>query len=86
MSENNNILKLPVLMLRTKTVFPYMLISFEITNKRMINAVKETMLDERGLPFCAQKNTTHMPTMEDVYDYGVIGKIKRVLRTITKTA
>lgn len=82
MGKNTNILEIPVLVLKVNTVFPNMIIGFDISKKKSINAVKEAMLKDQLVFLCVQKNVdAQIPTESDIYKWGVIGKIKQSLNT-----
>ena len=82
MGRKKNIFELPILVLKAKTVFPNMVVGFDISKKRTINAVKEAMLKDQLVFLCVQKNLiAEIPTEDDIYKFGVIGKIRQSLNT-----
>lgn len=79
MSEE--IKQLPVLALRGITVFPGMLIHFDISRDITIKAVENAMLDDQIVFLAAQKDSeVNEPTMDDLHRFGCIARIKQMMR------
>ena len=72
---------MPVLAMRGANIFPHTVISLDIQRNISINAVEEAMRRGQRIFVSAQKDAMcEMPKFDDVYEYGVIAKIKQLLR------
>lgn len=72
---------IPLIPLRGLTVFPYMVIHFDVGRERSINALEEAMVNDQLVFLVAQKEAeTNAPTLEDIYEVGTIAKIKQMLK------
>ncbi len=79
--EVENILSLPMIPLRGLTVFPNMVLHFDIGREKSINALEKAMVRNQYIFLSAQKDeNTDLPTPEDFYHIGTIGKIKQMLK------
>ncbi|WP_026478848.1 endopeptidase La [Alkaliphilus transvaalensis] len=84
--EENKILhengrKLPMIPLRGLTVFPYMVLHFDVGRQRSINALEEAMVNDQLIFLATQKEAeVNMPTPDDFYQVGTISKIKQMLK------
>ncbi|MGL5151490.1 MAG: endopeptidase La [Clostridium sp.] len=76
-----NKLTLPLLPLRGITVFPDMVIHFDVGRNKSIEAIKEAM-DADGYIFLASQKDGNVddPTKEDIYEVGTICEIKQMLK------
>ncbi len=71
---------LPVLPLRGLTVFPYMLIHFDVGREKSVNAVEEAMLRGRKIFLVAQIDpSVEFIQYEDMYNVGTVCSIKQIL-------
>lgn len=74
-------LALPMIPLRGLTVFPNMVLHFDIGREKSINALEKAMVLNQYIFLSAQKDeSTDLPTPEDFYHIGTIGKIKQMLK------
>jgi ATP-dependent Lon protease len=72
---------LPLLPLRGLTVFPYMILYFDVGREKSIKALEEAMLNDQLIFLVAQKEAKNdSPTKEDIYNVGTISKVKQLLK------
>ena len=72
---------LPLLPLRGLTVFPYMVLHFDVGRDKSIKAVEEAMNNEQLIFLSTQKDIkTDDPKPEDVYTFGTVSKIKQIMK------
>jgi ATP-dependent Lon protease len=72
---------LPLIPLRGLTVFPYMVLHFDVGRERSVNALEEAMVSDQMVFLSSQKEAeTTSPTSEDVYEVGTISRIKQMLK------
>ncbi len=73
--------KMPLIPLRGITVFPYMVIHFDVGREKSINALEKAMVEDSLILLCAQKDAkTDKPTTDDFYHIGTVAKIKQMLK------
>ena len=78
---NTNIITIPAIPLRGMTIFPNMIIHFDIGREKSIAALEEAMLNEGEVFLVAQKDPeVESPTRDDIYTIGTICKIKQLLK------
>ncbi len=71
---------LPVLLLRGLVLFPGMILSFDVGRVKSIAAIDEAMKKDQRIFVVAQKNVKeNNPELKDLYEIGVIAKIKQVI-------
>lgn len=84
MSEAKKIIKkqvLPLLPLRGLTVFPYMILHFDVGRAKSIKALEEAMINNQLIFLVAQKDAKNdSPSEEDIYSVGTISKVKQLLK------
>ncbi len=82
MSENEvQYIEMPLIPLRGLSIFPYMVVHFDIGRKRSIKALEQAMLKDQLIFLTTQKNMEEdSPTGEDFYHVGTICKIKQMLK------
>ena len=72
---------LPLLPLRGLTVFPYMIIPFDVGRVASIKAIEECMIKNQKIFLVTQKDPAdNRPKIEDIYDVGTISKIKQLIK------
>ncbi|MBG0763968.1 MAG: LON peptidase substrate-binding domain-containing protein, partial [Tissierellales bacterium] len=72
---------LPMIPLRGMHIFPGMVIHFDVGREKSINALEESMVKDSIIFLTTQKDSiTEIPTEEDYYEYGVVCKIKQMLK------
>jgi ATP-dependent Lon protease len=73
--------KLPLLPLRGLTVFPYMVLHFDVGRDRSVAALEEAMVNDQEIFLATQKETrVEEPGEEDIYSVGTVTKIKQLLK------
>lgn len=84
MYESRKILKkqvLPLLPLRGLTVFPYMVLHFDVGRLKSIKALEEAMINNQLIFLVAQKDAKNdAPTEEDIFRVGTISRVKQLLK------
>lgn len=84
MSEMKKIIKkqvLPLLPLRGLTVFPYMILHFDVGRVKSIKALEEAMINNQLIFLVAQKDAKNdSPAEDDIYNVGTISKVKQLLK------
>jgi ATP-dependent Lon protease len=84
MSEMKKIIKkqaLPLLPLRGLTVFPYMILTFDVGREKSIKALDEAMINNQLIFLVTQKDAKNdAPEEEDIYRVGTISRVKQLLR------
>ncbi len=79
--ENKQGRQLPMIPLRGLTVFPYMVLHFDVGRERSINALEEAMVNDQLIFLATQKEAeVNLPTPNDFYQVGTISKIKQMLK------
>ncbi len=79
MSES--IKSLPLLPLRGLSIFPYMLLHFDVGREKSIRALEEAMLNDQIIFLVTQRDpTVDKPKEEDFYEVGTISRIKQLLK------
>lgn len=79
--EDQQIMTLPMIPLRGLSVFPNMVLHFDIGREKSINALEKAMVMNQYIFLAAQKDeNTDLPTPEDFFHVGTIGKIKQMLK------
>ncbi|SET29502.1 ATP-dependent proteinase. Serine peptidase. MEROPS family S16 [Natronincola peptidivorans] len=72
---------MPLIPLRGLTVFPYMVIHFDVGRERSINALEEAMVHDQLVFLVSQKEAEiTAPSLNDIYQVGTIAKIKQMLK------
>lgn len=84
MSERSKSTKkqvLPLLPLRGLTVFPYMIMHFDVGRVKSIKALEEAMINNQLIFLVAQKDAKNdLPSVDDIYKIGTISKVKQLLK------
>ena len=72
---------LPMVALKGLTIFPGMVIHFDIGREKSKKALEEAMVKDQKFFVATQKDENiDLPTTEDVYDIGTLVKIKQMLK------
>lgn len=70
---------MPAVALRGLTVFPHMIIHFDVSRQKSIIAVEQAMMQEQKLFLIAQKDmSVEEPVQEELYTIGTIACVKQV--------
>ncbi|MDO4869957.1 MAG: endopeptidase La [Bacillota bacterium] len=74
-------LDLPMIPLRGLSVFPNMVLHFDIGREKSINALEKAMVNNQYIFLSSQRDeNTDLPTTKDFYEIGTIAKIKQMLK------
>lgn len=80
-----NMITLPVIALRSMTVLPDMVIHFDISRKKSIQAVEEALASDEKVLLLTQKDAqVESPLPEDIYKTGTVAAIKQVIKLPNK--
>ncbi|MDR1496489.1 MAG: LON peptidase substrate-binding domain-containing protein, partial [Clostridiales Family XIII bacterium] len=72
---------MPLIPLRGLTVFPYMVLHFDIGREKSVSALEKAMVRDQIVFLAVQRDAeTDLPTKDDLYDIGCIVKIKQMLK------
>ena len=81
LKEQKNIRTLPLLPLRGLSIFPYMVLHFDVGREKSVKALEEAMINDQLIFLVTQKDAhTDLPTKEDFYEVGTVSKIKQLLK------
>ncbi|PAB58707.1 endopeptidase La [Anaeromicrobium sediminis] len=81
MEKKDKIQELPLIPLRGLSIFPYMVLHFDVGRERSIKALEEAMLNDQMIFLSSQKDAAvDIPTVDDFYSVGTICKIKQMLK------
>lgn len=76
-----NALIIPLIPLRGMTIFPNMVLHFDIGREKSINALEKAMIVNQHVFLVSQRDeNTELPTPEDFYAIGTVAKIKQMLK------
>lgn len=79
MTENTR--SLPLIPLRGITIFPYMVLHFDVGREKSILALEEAMLKDQQIFLVSQMDSrVDEPEEEDIYEVGTICDIKQILK------
>lgn len=77
-AEKRNI---PLIPLRGLSIFPYMVVHFDVGRDKSINALEEAMVNDSLIFLTSQKEANiDMPSPDDFYHIGTVCKIKQLLK------
>lgn len=80
-TDEEGLLVLPMIPLRGLTIFPNMVLHFDIGREKSINALENAMINEQYIFLSAQKDeNVALPTSDDFYEIGTIAKVKQMLK------
>ncbi len=79
--SDKSIRRLPLLPLRGLTIFPYMILHFDVGRSRSIAALEAAMVNDQEIILVTQKDTKiDEPETEDIFEVGTISRIKQLLK------
>ena len=85
MSENFEVL--PLIPLRGITIFPYMVLHFDVGREKSLLALEEAMAKKQRIFLATQKDAKiDEPESDDIFDIGTICNIKQILKLPGETA
>jgi ATP-dependent Lon protease len=71
----------PLLPLRGITIFPHMVLHFDVGRTKSILALEDAMVNNQVIFLVSQKDhTVEEPTLDDIYKIGTVSKIKQILK------
>ncbi|BDR68113.1 Lon protease [Clostridium tetani] len=77
----NKIEALPIIPLRGITIFPYMVIHFDVGREKSIGALEEAMIKDQKIFLATQKEAkVEDPKEEDIFKIGTVCSIKQILK------
>ncbi len=77
----NKVTIMPAVALRGMAILPGMIAHFDISRKMSIKAVEEAMAKEQRIFLVTQRDTqVENPTINDLYQVGLVAEIKQVIR------
>jgi len=77
--KNNK--QLPCLPLRGLTIFPYMVLHFDVTRDKSIAALETAMIKNQLLFLTTQKDTRNdEPSVDEMYEVGTVSRVKQMLK------
>lgn len=72
---------LPAIALRGTTIFPDMIIHFDVSREKSIKAIEKAMVQDQRVFLITQRDPqTEEPSQEDLYTVGTIGEIKQLVK------
>ena len=72
---------LPLIPLRGISIFPHMVIHFDVGREKSIEALEKSMMDDSAILLCTQKDIkVEDPTREDFFMIGTVSKVKQILK------
>lgn len=72
---------LPLIPLRGITIFPHMVIHFDVGREKSILALEDAMINDGEIFLCTQKDAKiEQPEKEDIFEVGTICTIKQILK------
>ncbi|MDR1134979.1 MAG: endopeptidase La [Clostridiales Family XIII bacterium] len=72
---------MPMIPLRGLSIFPYMVLHFDIGREKSISALEKAMIRNQMIFLVGQKDVdTELPTKDDFYRVGTVAKIKQMLK------
>lgn len=72
---------LPLIPLRGISIFPHMVIHFDVGRDKSIQALEKAMMDDTEILLCTQINPkVDEPQIDDFYHVGTIAKVKQMLK------
>ena len=75
------LLALPVIALRGMTILPGMVVHFDVSREKSVNALERAMVLDQKIFLVTQKNPEEdNPSLDDLYQMGVIARIKQLIK------
>lgn len=72
---------IPLIPLRGMSIFPFMVIHFDVGREKSINALEKAMMNESSIFLCTQIDPKiEDPKKDDYYEVGTIAKVKQMLK------
>jgi len=81
MTELNIKNNVPLIPLRGLSILPYEVIHFDVGREKSIRALEEAMMNDQLIFLVSQKDVrVEKPKAEDLYEYGVVCRVKQMLK------
>ncbi len=81
MISNKSVVEMPLIPLRGLSVFPHMVLHFDVGREKSIKALEEAMIIDQKIFLTSQKDMdVDEPSEEDFYEFGTVCKIKQMLK------
>jgi len=81
MNELNIKSNVPLIPLRGLSILPYEVIHFDVGREKSIRALEEAMMNDQLIFLVSQKDVrVEKPKMKDVYEFGVVCRVKQMLK------
>lgn len=81
MISNKSVVEMPLIPLRGLSVFPHMVLHFDVGREKSIKALEEAMIIDQKIFLTSQKDMdVDEPAAEDFYQFGTVCKIKQMLK------
>ena len=72
---------LPMVALRGMVIMPGMVVHFDVSREKSIQAIEQAMMQDQRILLITQKNPeTEEPVQEDLYPIGTIAEIKQLVK------
>lgn len=82
-NKKNNIL--PLIVMKGLVVFPDMVLNFDVTNPKFVEALKTASATDKMIFLVTQSNPeAQRPSVNDVYSVGIIAEVRQILKTPDK--
>src|SRR5690554_8457 len=73
--------KIPLIPLRGISIFPHMVIHFDVGRDKSVQALEKSMMDDSLIMLCTQINPkVEEPGLDDFYHVGTVAKVKQMLK------
>ena len=73
--------KLPLIPLRGISIFPHMVIHFDVGRDKSVQALEKSMMDDSMILLCTQINSKiEEPAVNDFYKVGTVARVKQMLK------
>lgn len=81
MENENKTREIAVIPLRGLTIFPYMVIHFDVGREKSVKALEESMIKNQKIFLTTQKSIeTDDPTIDEIHEVGTLCKVKQMLK------
>ncbi len=72
---------LPLIPLRGLSIFPHMVIHFDVGREKSIDALEKAMVEDSKLILCTQKDAKEInPTIEEFHHLGTVVRVKQMIK------
>jgi ATP-dependent Lon protease len=79
--DNSKIKVMPLLPLRGLSIFPHMVLHFDVGREKSILSLEQAMVNEQLIFLVSQKDAKiDNPALDDIYTVGAVSKIKQILK------